>query len=237
MRKGCDTPIEYVESKDIIENTCRLANRIAKMQKHSVLVVCHIETHPETLKKIGIYDGLVKYMRDLVGRYPDLEFAIENSHHFKTEGESLRFRDMNYMASVILAKDVNHPRVGTCVDICHALMEMRFVKHILGYLEGIELDGTEKLYEKGLSAYFKANKGVIKLIHLATARTHGIGYDHGMFFAKEDKEFLKGIIDLYEIYGYEGTPITIEVKEDDYTNCLNFDITNKLLREVLKERK
>ena len=47
---------------------------------------------------------------------------------------------------------------------------------------------------------------------------------------------LEGILELYDMYNFEGTPITIEVKEDDYTNGINFEKTNKLLRKILKEK-
>ena len=233
---GCDTPIENMAGREALRNACEIAADIARIQKHSIIVVCHLETHPDLLKKLGVYDTIVNYIKWIVDAYPDIEIAIENVHHFKIIDKELRFREVDGMASIILAKDINHPRVGTCLDICHALMESRFSKAVVDYLDGVDVKYNESKLGNGLSSYFKENKDTIKLIHLATTKSHGCKHDHGLPFEKDDKMLLEGILELYDMYNFEGTPITIEVKEDDYTNGINFEKTNKLLRKILKEK-
>lgn len=233
--EGCDTPIENMAGREALRNACEIASDIARIQNHSIIVVCHLETHPDLLKKLGVYDTIVNYIKWIVDAYPNIEIAIENVHHFKLYKNELRFREVNGLASIILAKDINHPRVGTCLDICHALMESRFAKNVVEYLDGIDVNYAESELGNGLSSYFKANKDTIKLIHLATAKTHGCKYDHGLPFEEDDQILLKGILDLYDMYKYD-VPITIEVKEELYSNGINFEKTNKLLRKLIKEK-
>ena len=235
LMDGMDMTIETLDGRKALNKTCQLAVSIARRQKHPIIVVCHLETHPDVLKQLGVYDNLVEHMRELADVYPELEFAVENVPYFKRKDDKLTFRQSNHMSSVIFVKDVNHPRVGTCLDTCHALMELHFLKHALPYFEGVEFEDTQRELEGGLRNIFKANKDVVKLIHLATIKTHGMDFDHGLPFEEEDATLLNGILDLYDMYGYE-CPMTLEVQEQSYEDAKNFDKTNKLLRKLLEER-
>jgi sugar phosphate isomerase/epimerase len=231
LLKNKDATIETIEGMEALKFTCKLASKIAKLQNHSVIVVCHLETNPQVLQELGIYDALVKNVKWLVENYQNLELVIENVPQLRCVDNKIHFRHVDFMAPITLVKDINNPRVGTCLDICHALADIRFMKYVTNYMKDVEFDMNE--IENGLSTYFKANKDTIKLIHLATIKEHGCVHDHGLPFDKEDEGLLKGILELYDMFGYS-CPITIEVQESNYSNAVGFDKTNKMLRKLLK---
>lgn len=236
LKQYDDTRLEHKSSRRVIEKTCQLADKISTVQRHKVIVVCHLGTHPDELKDLGVYEDIVEFVQDLADQYQNLEFAIENVTHLELANDRIHLRDTNYMAPIILTKDINRKNVGTCLDICHALMEMRFMKNTLNYIKGVVLECQMKQVEKGLSEFFAENKNTIKLIHLATAKEHGLGQYHGKPFEEDDELFLKGLMKFYYDYNYT-CPITIEVQEDDYTNGKNFEKTFKLLNKILRECK
>ena len=232
---GNDTNIERLENREILRQTCEFAKKIAIAQNHSVLVVCHLGTNPKLLKQLGVYDELVQFMQNLAEEYKELEFAIENITRFKNDFRNgiLGFKDVDFMSPITLAKDINHPRVGTCLDTCHALIDIRLIEHAAAYVDK-EAQCKNAEYISEMEAFFDANKDTIKLIHLSNAKTHGLDHDHGMPFAKEDSERLREILRLYYKYDYK-CPITLEVRESDYTDAKNFEITYQTVLKTLAE--
>ena len=230
-----DVRLEIVAHRKVILSTCKFAQRIAECKGYNIIVVIHLGMHPNVMQDIGIYEEVKTFMKILLDTYPNLEFAIENVIRLNktVDGKSLTFRAVDFTAAPTFAKQMNNPRVGTCLDTCHAMMDIKLMSTVENMLceEAHRFNIKEKV--EGIEGFFNANKDTAKLIHLARISNHGCGQDHGLPFSENDKEQLKEIISLYRKYQYT-CPITIEVKEDDYHNAVNFQMTRELLLDVLK---
>lgn len=230
-----DVRLEIVSHRKVLLSTCKFAQQIASVKGYDIIVVIHLGMHPEEMEQVGIYESVKSFMQILLDTYPNLHFAIENVIRLnKTiDGKTLRFRAVDFTAAPTFAKDMNNPRVGTCLDTCHAMMDMN-IMHLIA--ENIGEDAkrfTIREENLGIEGFFEANKDTIKLIHLARINKHGCGADHGLGFSEDNREQMSHIISLYRKYQYT-CPITIEVKEDDYYNAVNFQMTRELLLDVLK---
>ena len=230
-----DIDIEVVANRGLLVKTCEFARRVADAQGHTVTIICHLGTDPEVLKELGVYDSLVIFMRDLATSYEQLEFAIENVTLFDhaTTGSNghVGFRPIQFDSPVRFVKDVAHPRVGTCLDTCHAMMDIALLNWIDIHLGTQRYDVCgEKAIE--IEDFFRANADTIKWVHLANIKRHGLGKYHGMPFAEEDVDVLNYIMTLYKKYGYT-CPITIEVKEADYSDAKNYETTQNTLMSIL----
>lgn len=229
-----DVRLEIIAHRKIILDTCKFAQRIAEIKGYDIIVVIHLGMHPETMQQIGIYDSVKSFMEILLNTYPNLQFAIENVIRLnKTyDGQSITFRAVDFTAAPTFAKDMNNERVGTCLDTCHAMMDIAIMNLVKNHLGDESNRFNLQETEGGLDSFFAANKDTIKLIHLARIDTHGCGKDHGLGFKEKDKDQLAQIVSLYRKYHYM-CPITIEVKEDDYNDAKNFASTRTLLLNVL----
>lgn len=227
-----DTNIEVFDNRKTLVKTCDFARMIADAQGHSVTVVCHLGTDPDAIKNFGVYENLVFFMRDLADAYEQLVFVVENVTPFDSKTANLNghigFRKVDFDSSVRFVKDVSHPRVGTCLDTCHALMTIALKKYVTPYIYGEE----REVECESLETFFKANKDVIKWVHLANTKSNGLGSDHGLPFTENDLDDLKEIIDLYNKYGYN-CPIVLEVRESDYKDAQNYLMTYNMLLKVI----
>ena len=229
---GVDLPIENRDNKMIIANTCDFANKIAIKQNHAVVVIIHINTDPHVMKKLGVYDEVIDLLQILLDVCPGLDFAIENVGPYAVDRpDRLEMRAIQYDSAVQLVKDINNPRVGTCLDTCHALMTVRLMNNTADFLAISKEQSEDQLIRFGLKAYFQANKDVIKWMHLANCKLHGKDDDHGLPFTENDRNMLQEIVRLYNKYLYD-CPVTIEVKEDDYADAQNFLTTYKELQKI-----
>ena len=236
LLKKDDIRLESVEHRKILLSTCKFAQRIAECKGYDIIVVIHLGMNPQIMKEVGIYDEVKTFMNILLGTYPNLEFAIENVIRLnKTiDGQSLTFRSVDFTAAPTFAKDINNKRVGTCLDTCHAMMDTVLMGLVANHIGDEYKRFKVEEVERGLDAFFEANRGVVKLIHLAKINKHGCGDDHGLYFSDDDEQLMREIIGLYRKYQYI-CPITIEVKEDDYYDAKNFQQTRKVLLKVLSE--
>jgi sugar phosphate isomerase/epimerase len=237
LLKGNDTDIEVFSNRQILVKTCDFARRIAEMQNHSVMIICHLSTDPKVLQDLGVYENLVFFMRDLANTYECLTFAVENVTPFASDIKGhIAFRSVEYDSSPRFVKDVAHERVGTCLDTCHAMMMIRHVNNTVQYLEYDASKFDNATLKSGMEAFFEANKDTICWMHLANAKTHGLFEDHGRPFDEDDIVQLLEIMRLYAKYDYK-CPITIEVREKDYTNAINYVTTRNTLEKVLERLK
>jgi sugar phosphate isomerase/epimerase len=232
LTKTNNTDIEEIASREIMVRTCSFAQRIATVQKHPVIVVCHLATSHKLLKKLGVYEGVVFFMRDLINMFPNIEIAIENVIRFKSDRDDyIGFQNVSFEDAVVLVSDIAHERVGTCLDTCHAMVDIGLINYVTGYLRKTgEINNAEMV--GGLDAFFESYKETVKLVHLSNAQSHGLYNDHGMPFTKNDDSKLSKILSLYKKYHY-GCPITIEVQELDYSNARYFQMTLNSIHRVL----
>jgi sugar phosphate isomerase/epimerase len=235
--KGDDINIEIPHNRVTLIKTCDLARKIADAQGHSVMVICHLGTDPDILMQLGVYEDLVSFMRDLADTYEMLEFAVENVPLFDSETPNFEghvgFRTIRFDSAVRFVNDVCHPRVGTCLDTCHAIMDINLMNSLGDYLY-ITNNKYDELLNNGLAKFFDANKNVIKWMHLSNAKSHGLANQHGLPFTDDDLNILQIILQLYFHCGYQ-CPVVLEVREKDYSDAQNYLITRKNLENQLKE--
>lgn len=109
----------------------------------------------------------------LLLKYPYTELAIENITPVRNAHQKPLYRSNNYkFDNVVMAKELRKQlhtdRVGTVLDICHARITDRYMNELYKIL------GDEP-EDYSLDNFFKLNKDVIKLIHLADMRGSGFG--------------------------------------------------------------
>lgn len=231
-----DANIDIGADRQVIVKTCEFARRIADEQNHPIVVICHLSSSPTWLRKFGLYESAVFFMKDLANAYQQLEFAIENVPMMlnPTKTLNIEFRPINFTSTVEFVNDVNHPRVGTCLDTCHAMMDINTVGALSSYLpmSSDEFGGSTQI---NMASFFQANQKTIKWMHLANAKGHGFNDNHGLPFTKSenDVETLSCILRLYDKYQYH-CPISIEVRELDYSNAINFAETFVNIKQLLK---
>ena len=233
--KGGDTCIENVQYRDVLTKTCSFANKIANTQGHDVLVVIHLGTSVHKLKALDAYESIKYRLCHLVELNERIHIAIENvSRVHKNEEQIYVPHEITFTDAATLVKDINHPRIGTCIDICHAMMDIKLMMTLRRHFGEEVIKNNIELHD-GMNAIFAANKNIIKLIHFANCGGSGLGGGHGAPFTNEDAHVVDQILNLYNLYEYD-CPLTIEVIEQDYRFGENYTITKNTLEACLENK-
>lgn len=215
--------------KKLFTETCRLAQLAYDANKdgQKVIVVVHFETDFNKLVITGLAERAKETVLEQVEKYDGIEIGIENvSPILIKEGRPV-FRCGIIDDNIKLCEYIDHERVGTVLDVCHAMISRDYLRVIKTKQKEIELPE--------MSRYFQINKKWIKLIHLATYKGSGYGKGyHGIGF-EEKNETLEEIVQLYIKEGYK-VPVTLEVYEKDYDNSKYYASTRRALIECLNER-
>ena len=216
----------------LLDKVCYIANYFGEIQQTLITIVVHLDSFLDYMKKMdGVLERTVTAMMNMLETYPHIRFGIENvtlirdQHNTKHLYNNFAFDNVEFVQFFRTA--MNTTRVGTVLDTCHAIISEKYMSaiyQILGVREDLSME-----------RYFKENKDYCFLIHLADAKGSGYGFEnHGIPF--EDRNKLKKILELYYKYGYNiNCPITIDIQEKDYTNCVRYEQTYKLVRELDKE--
>ena len=222
----------------LLENCFKLANFFGEIQDCRVIIVVHSEMSKDSMQNIGtIWDDMVKMLGDLLYKYQYTEVAIENVTPLRI-GRKLciglcnGFYQDNISIVDELRRTLNTDRIGTVLDTCHAIITKGYLDALYGMLD----KSNFVIPSFDLDTYFKANKGVVKLIHLCDAKGDGYsGGNHGIAFSEENENLdtLKSIIDLYNFYEYS-CPITLEVGETDFIGSPNYEVTYNNLVKLLQ---
>ena len=220
--------IETIESREVLKRIVPFASYIANKQHHSILIVVHLSTSIKTLKNLRVYDNIINDLCNIVKENDNIEIGIENVMNFHQDTKYFALYNL-FQDNVQLAKDCNHPRIGSVLDICHTLSDISFLTYLQNYLD-LPID---KFYS--LEDYFKINKDSIKLMHLANKIGNGSMKNHGTPFTKNDLDLLSQIMKFYNQYEYK-CPITLEVREDNYEDAKNFKTTLDSLNFVLNTK-
>lgn len=231
--KGNDVNIETTQGLNILTRVAKLADYITRKQKHNVLIVVHLSTDVNKLKAIGIYDKIVFKLYQIVCNYSKIEIGVENVTLLHQDDDNFSFENCLF-DNIELVKDCNHPRIGTVLDTCHILQNEAFLNYLKPFLYK-DYFKDEKEFKYDMETYFKENQPYIKLIHLANMNYNGLMKNHGTPFTKKDLDLLKYILSLYKKYEYN-CMITLEVRENDYSNAKNFQETLKNVNYILKKQ-
>lgn len=215
------------EHRDVFNNVCSLANTIAALRGHTVLVVIHCEMSYSQLRATGLLQLIAEHLYIVLSKYPNIELGIENLMPMVDAEGSTCLRGGYGNDNVLIARDfrsiLRTERIGTVLDTCHALGTIRFFEELDKNIGSI----PEAAY--GLEHYFKNNAKVCKEIHLSNAIGYGISKEsHGQPFEEKDLDLLHNIINSYKVEGFK-CPICIEMQEKDYNDKVNFSTTRDLV--------
>lgn len=222
----------------LLDQVFNIANTIGKYHNRKTIIIVHSELYRE--KMIGLGDTWKRVLNSvgcLLLKYPFTELAIENITPVRNAHQtplylSNNFKFDNIVMAKELRKQLNTDRVGTVLDICHARITDKYMTEIYKIL------GDEP-EDYSLDNFFKENKDVIKLIHLADMKGSGYGKgQHGTPFeeTEESMKALNTFIDLYKKYDYSCL-VTLEVAETDFIASQGFKESNRLLLQELEKRK
>lgn len=211
--------------KRIFTNTCDLADAIGKENGTEIGVILHtgvnmhdLSIHPRFIYSIGLL------FDDLLARYSNIYFLIENVVLCGNLHEEFKCRNgalPNYVDVVDKLKNVcEYPsKFKSVLDICHVISSIRMINN----------------FERNISLedYFDRAKDTIGLIHLAYVENLGLNPgEHGIPFTEETKADMVKVFELYNKYNYK-CPITIEIPEKDYTNCINYKNNRAMIKDII----
>lgn len=222
-----------LEKYILMDKTFKLANLCGKMHKKIIPVVIHNNENLNNIFKMDKNgEELIDTIKSLLNKYPYTSLAIENVTPFNLLNDlflSNGFLFENVEIAKWLTRELKTDRVGTVLDLCHAEISVNFLNVIKKDFEFYK-DYT-------IEDYFKVNKDIVTLIHFNTMSGNGYGKGHGIGYNidnPKDCEKLSIIMSYYNKY-LKDTPLVLEVKEDDYHNCVNYENTKNAINKVLKK--
>lgn len=233
-----DYVIEFKESEGVIRQSAALAQWIAEVQHKDVSVIVHTREDVERLRSYGRLEEIQRFVNSLLTEYPNISLLFENLTFLtfspKLQGMEIHspFQISNgtiRFSNIELVKCLDNPRCGTVIDTCHVIMTQNLFANWREYYQ------TDVFNINVMEAIFQQSKPYNKLIHLNNAISHGQQQFHGLPFQeerREDMEKLNQIMRLYRQYG-NSCAITIEVREEDYNNAVNFQTTLHALQQWL----
>lgn len=214
----------------ILKETFKIAQKSAEIWGGPVILVVHCEGNYCLIKNMDNFlDKIKEKLYELLDEFPLVEVGIENVSPLMVKNNSVILRGGIYDDNIQLCQYINHSRVGTTLDICHAQLTEKYMSVINREY------GGEIPVNYSMENFIKINAPYIKLIHLATYKGNGYGKGkHGIGFEDCNYPDIQNFVRLYKKYGYN-CPITLEVEEEDYYNCKRFEKTKELLEKALKE--
>lgn len=214
------------KKRDVFLKTCELSNMLGSKLNKNILVVVHTSMdfrhEINNVEKITSIDNI---LAEALNKYPNISIAIENIIPVVVNqggffGRNGFLNDNCLYVDYFINKYGFNDRIGTVLDICHALTTIKLMDYCKIPLK--------------LEEFFEWNKKYIKLIHLANIGDNGYGKgNHGTgFIDGKDVELLNDILNLYHKYDY-GCQVTIEVYEEDYSNPINYIKTKENILKIL----
>lgn len=212
--------------KDIFFKTCELANMVGLKFNKNIMVIVHCAMNFNqdiiNLNKIKIIDDVLV---NALNKYHNISIAIENiiplvNSYKGAYGRNGFLNDNCLYVNYFIDKYGFNDKIGTVLDTCHALITIKL-------LEYCKISLT-------LDKFFEWNNKNVMLVHLANVGDNGYGKNnHGIGFIEgKDLKLLYDIVSLYNKYEYN-CPITIEVREENYLNPLNYIKTKENLLRII----
>lgn len=224
-----------------IRNVFRLAQYCAEIWDHRVLVVIHCGLSMYDFMEYELFrQTLESRLKVLLEEYPFVDMAIENvvNMEYKSNMEDPpRLCNGIFLDTVEIVRylrDRFGERIGSVLDTCHAMMTEKYMFLLLKEADFYPKESEEipiKI-DYRIENYFRANKQICKLIHFNDFIGNGYQINHGTGFASQGKvDYLLG---LYRKYQYD-CPLTLEIREEDYENCVNFRSTKMMIQRNLQK--
>lgn len=230
--------LEYVFQHEDISPICnvfRLAQYCAHIWQHRVLVVIHTSLSFFDFMEYELYRKRLEHeLGQLFCQYPMVDLAVENvvlMEYQENSKESPRlcngiFTDIPQIVGYLREKFGE--RVGSVLDICHAAMTKKYMGVLLDAAGFRMQSSIPQHLDYSMEHFFQMNQGICKLIHFNDFKENGYGINHGTGFENQQK--VDELLGLYEKYAYH-CPLTLEIREEDYTNCVNYRRTKDMLHQ------
>ncbi|MCI9022034.1 MAG: hypothetical protein HFH32_15145 [Eubacterium sp.] len=226
------------EDLGTVQSVFRLAQHCAGIWGHRVLVIFHCSLSYWDFMEYELLRGRLEWeLGQLFLDYPMVEAGIENvvpMEYNETGTESPRLCNGIFTDTVKIVqylREIFGNRVGSVLDTCHAAMTEKYMKALLSEAEFLPKGQLPDKIDYSMEHYFRENQGICKLIHLNDFTGNGYQKNHGTGFAEQEK--LNRLLDLYREYGYD-CPLTLEVREKDYLDCVNYRRTKVMIQQWKK---
>lgn len=220
----------------IFEDTCFIANEVAKRRYHKVGVILHSNISKEELENYKcIREYVINILTYLYQLYPNIYICLENVTPMlpNLNSESGLFpEDLRYVCETLNSYGI--PTFIT-VDTCHALMTEKYLNTVLTDNDIVKCDiFNPKKYS--LYDWFEICGDYIKSIHLASLKGFGnYPENHGIWDKLTFKNMVSKYIKPYSEQFCPSVTWTVEVKEYNYSKCINQVNAIKDCLDVLKE--
>lgn len=231
--------MEHVfQKKDVspIRHVFRLAQYCAQVWQHRVLVVIHSSlSYYDYMQYEMVRRRLEEVLGQFFAEYPMVDLAVENvipMEYKQNSKESPRLCNGTFtdLPQIICSlREQFGERVGTVLDLCHAAMTEKYMNLLLSAAEFLPQKNLPEHLDYSMEHFFKMHQGICKLIHFNDFTGNGYMQNHGTPF--QDQEKAAAWMRLYETYGYD-CPLTLEIREEDYQNCVNYRKTKQMLERI-----
>lgn len=226
----------YQKSFSYNKKSIIIANELCDYPNPFVVThVDHLISLPEFKSKQQFKDHFKRSLTEmnefLIKKYPHITLLIENLAKIdlqKTKEKEITITPYYYFVEIKECFDEIKPtNIGFVLDICHLESSCLFDKLIPN--------------EQSLTSIYEIiymYKDYLKLFHLSKSKNFALRqHEHGTGFRKEDQEdlaYIKTFLLFLKFMGYE-YPITIETKEDDILNGINYKSTKEAIETANKQ--
>ncbi len=225
-----------------VDNVFRLAQHCAQIWEHRVLVVIHCGLSMYDFMEFELFRKVLEErLTEVFEKYPQVDMAIENvvNMEYKPgDGKMPRLCNGIFLDIVEIVgylREKFGSRVGAVFDTCHAMMTDKYMTALLKeadfYPEVPE--GRSPEIDYSLERFFEANRHFCKLIHFNDFIGNGYQINHGTGFASQEK--VDYLLELYRKYQFD-CPLTLEIREEDYEDCVNFRNAKRMIEESLQKK-
>lgn len=214
--------------QEIFERVCSLAEEVSVINKSNVLVVIHNDLNLEDyVNEDTKYLKILNYLKTLLKKYPNIRIGIENVIPYKPPLSSFSNGCLPIYTEFIrdLRLKLNTDRIGSVLDTCHAMTTIKVMNFLNEHISrDISID---------IEDFYKSNEDICFLVHLCNVEDLGFNkMEHGTGFTEDDIRLLSTLMNFHRRY-IKDAIITLEVAENDYTNCLVYSKSKKILDWVI----
>lgn len=227
------------EDLSVVRSVFRLAQHCAEIWGHKVLVIMHSSLSYYDFMEYELYrDRLEWELGRLFMDFPMTELGIENvvpMEYQETGTESPRLCNGIFTDTAKIVRYLRErfgDRAGSVLDTCHAAMTEKYMKLLLAAADFLPEGKLPEKIDYSIGHYFKENQGICKLIHFNDFTGNGYQKNHGAGFQSQEK--VDTLLNLYRDYGYD-CPLTLEVREKDYLDCVNYRRTKFMAEQWMKK--
>lgn len=214
-----DVTLEDFVDDDIFlfEQVFKIAEYFGEVNNRMTDIVVHSESTVEIMESIGnTWSRATIYIGYLLFKYPHTRLLIENVTPNRGTLDKLTLTN-NFLFDNIdmakrLRKDLCTNRIGTVLDVCHALISMKYIGAMCDMLEIPRPDMS-------LESYMIKHQPTISLIHFAGMK--GSGYGRGAHGTVPTEDLNHTFVQLYNKHNY-GCPVTLEVEETNFLVSGNY---------------